>query len=190
LLGRWAYYTADAGAASRTETVADAMLDRAEAIREQVEGDGYRVALTTAEYTWGSAKIALAKGNLLWMADAIDPDPGYRRAARDQVHYVLGRSPTGYSYVTGAGERSPEHVHDRIDRSAGRTIPGQLVGGPNPDGDDSVMAAYVESEDPPPAKAYLDDREAFSVNEPAIDYAAALVFALANVVPPDGVSPS
>jgi endoglucanase len=51
------------------------------------------------------------------------------------------------------------------------------------------MEAYIEAEKPPPAKAYLDDEAAYSVNEPAIDYAAPLVFALANVVSPAGVSP-
>jgi len=189
LLGKWAYYTADAGSTSRTAEIADAILARAAAIRDRVETDGYRVALATDEYRWGSAKIALAKAIILWMGDAIDPNPGYRGAARDQLHYVLGRSPTGYAYVTGAGARSPENVHDRIDRSAGVTVPGQLVGGPNADGDDPVMATVLESESPPPATAYRDDREAYSVNEPAIDYAAPLVFALANVVSPAAVSP-
>jgi len=190
LLGRWAYYTADAGTADRVDAVADALCSRADAIRNRVEADGYRIALTPDEYYWGSAKRALAKATLLWMADAVDPDPGYRRAARDQVHYVLGRSPTGRAYVTGAGERPPENVHDRIDRSAGVTIPGQVVGGPNADGDDPVMEAYVEATDPPPATAYRDDREAYSVNEPAIDYAAPLVFALATLVPASAVSPA
>ena len=103
---------------------------------------------------------------------------------------IAGRPPTGRAYVTGAGERPPENVHDRIDRSAGVTIPGQVVGGPNADGDDPVMEAYVEATDPPPATAYRDDREAYSVNEPAIDYAAPLVFALATLVPASAVSPA
>ena len=189
LLGQWAYYTAEAGTAGRKSTVRNSILGRAEEIRDRIKDHGYRVALTAGEYDWGSAKTTLARAILLWMADAIEPDPGYRRAARDQLHYVLGRSPTGYAYVTGAGERAPENVHDRIDRSAGIVVPGQLVGGPNADGDDPVMEAYIEAEKPPPAKAYLDDEAAYSVNEPAIDYAAPLVFALANVVSPAGVSP-
>jgi endoglucanase len=190
LLGQWAYYTSAAGATSRKSTVEDAVLGRAETVQDQVESDGYRVALREGEYSWGSAKIALAKGNLLWMANEMDQDPAYVRAARDQLHYVLGRSPTGYAYVTGAGERTPENVHDRIDLSTGTLVPGQVVGGPNDDGDDPVMETYIEAENPPPAKAYLDDRKAYSVNEPAIDYAAPLVFALANVVSPAGVSPT
>ena len=189
-LGQWAYDTAEAGEADRKSTIEDAFRSRADEIREQVETGGYRVALTAEEYDWASAKVALAKGTLLWMADAIDSDPEYRRAARDQLHYVLGRSPTGYAYVTGASERSPENIHDRIDLSTGIEIPGQLVGGPNDEGDDPVMEEHIETEDPPPAKAYLDDKEAYSVNEPAIDYAAPLVFALANVVSADAVSPS
>ena len=190
LLGQWAYYAASAGATGRKSTVENAVLTRAETVQDQVETDGYRVALREGEYVWGSAKVALAKGNLLWVANEMDPDPGYARAARDQLHHVLGRSPTGYAYVTGAGERAPENVHDRIDLSTGTLVPGQVVGGPNDDGEDPVMEAYIEAENPPPAKAYLDDREAYSVNEPAIDYAAPLVFALANVVSSAGVSPT
>jgi len=188
-LGQWAYYTADAGEEGRKETLAEGFLTYAESLAEHVQGDGYRCALASEEYLWSSTKLALAKGNVCSLAAAIAEGESeredaaaarYREIARDQLHYALGRTPTGYSYVTGVGEEYPERPHDRLSEGTGTLVPGLLVGGANRYGQDEVMEAYIERESPPPAKCYLDRLEAYSVNEYAIDYVAPLVHALAE----------
>ena len=114
-------------------------------------------------------------------ANEIDPDRRFRAGAIDQIHYALGRAPTGTSYVTGAGERSPDDIHCRLTNSTGVNIPGHVVGGPNANAADPALSEYVDSREPAPAKCYLDASGSYASNEPAIDYAAPLVFAIAAV---------
>jgi len=187
LLGQWAYYTADAATDERRSAVADAITGAADDLVERVESEGYRVSLRSDEYVWASAKTAVAKGCLLLLANEVDPTEAYVEGALDQVHYVLGRTPTAYSYVTGSGEQSPQNPHSRTVESTGVNVPGNVVGGPNASGDDPVLSEYIASEDPAPAKAYVDRTGSYASNEPAIDYAAPLVFALAHFTPGDAV---
>ncbi|WP_436925980.1 glycoside hydrolase family 9 protein [Halosimplex amylolyticum] len=187
LLGHWAYYTADAGDDGRKSTIADRLVADADRLVDHVDSEGYRVALSTDQYYWGSAKIAVAIGNKLLLTNEVEADPAYVAAAKDQIHYVLGRTPTTYSYVTGSGETAPQNPHSRTVESTGVDVPGNLVGGPNAHEDDDVLAELIETEDPPPAKCYRDRAGSYAANEPAIDYAAPLVFALAQFTPASAV---
>lgn len=130
----------------------------------------YGVALRPSEYTWGSAKTALAIAEHCLLANLLEPDRVLVTAAADQLHWVLGRNPLGQSFVTGSGARSPRHPHHRLVASGGKMIPGMLVGGPNSRAEDGIAPAKRGP------RSYIDDQEAYSVNEPAIDYNAPLVF--------------
>jgi len=178
-LGQWAYRSAGAADPDRAAAIDDAFLAYADDLSEAVAADGHRVALETEDYHWASSKLAVAKADLLLLANEIDPDERYVEAALDQVHYVLGRTPTGYSYVTGQGTYPPVNPHDRLVVSTGVGIPGMIVSGANRNGDDATLAAFIEAESPPPAKAYVDATASYSANEWAIDYTAPLFLALA-----------
>jgi len=178
-LGQWAYRSAEAADPERAAVLDDAFLERADAIATAVEADGHRVALDTDDYHWASAKLALAKADVLLLANEIDPDECYVAAALDQVHYVLGRTPTGYSYVTGQGTYPPRNPHDRLVESTGVEIPGMVVSGANRNGDDDYLAGFIAETDAPPAKSYVDAVPSYSANEWAIDYTAPLFLALA-----------
>ncbi|WP_123536789.1 glycoside hydrolase family 9 protein [Halosimplex salinum] len=187
LLGHWAYYTAEAGDEDRQSTIAEQLVADADELVEHVGSEGYRVSLSTDQYYWASAKVAVAKGNKLLLANEIEPNEAYVEAALDQIHYVLGRTPTTYSYVTGSGETAPQNPHSRTVESTGINVPGNLVGGPNASADDPELAELIEDESPPPAKCYLDVTGSYASNEPAIDYAAPLVFALAAFTPASAI---
>ncbi len=180
LLGQWAYVHAPAADPERQERARRAILAGAEAIAERVRADGYSVALPTDEYYWASAKTAVANGNVLLMAHALEPNVAFVDAALDQVAYVFGRNATSYSYVTGLGHRSPASIHHRIATATGIVPPGLVVGGPNAHGGDPLLDALLETDPPPPAKAYLDLQGSWATNEYAIDYTAPLLFALAS----------
>ncbi len=97
-----------------------------------------------------------------------------RRALFD---YVLGRNPTGYSFVTGFGNKPPMHPHHRICGSYGIAdpIPGMLVGGPTalqPD----IRNCKIPYPSKIPAKSYLDNVCSPSTNEIAINWNAPLVY--------------
>jgi endoglucanase len=57
--------------------------------------------------------------------------------------------------------------------------PGLLVGGPNASPSDPVSLALGEC---PPMRMWVDDRLAYSCNEPTINCNAPLVFALAGTL--------
>lgn len=181
LFGQWAYQAASNADSSLQETVRETVLSRADEIAEKIEQDGYRVSLAPDEYVWGSVKRAVSKGNVLLLANKIDANQSYTEGALAQIHYALGRTPTGQSYVTGAGKHAPENPHCRQSASLDMTIPGQVVGGPNREGNDPVLSEHIAAVDPPPAKCYVDMRKSYASNEPAIDNAAPLIFAIAAV---------
>lgn len=180
LFGQWAYYAADDADSSHQRTVRERLLSRADTIAHEIAQDGYRVSLRPNEYVWGSVKQAVSKGNLLLLANEIESRQRYTDGALAQIHYALGRTPTGRSYVTGAGEYDPEHPHCRLTNSLDVTIPGHVVAGPNRHGDDPVLAQYLNDANPPPGKCYVDDSESYASNEPAIDYIAPLILAIAT----------
>ncbi len=187
LLGHWAYYTAEAADPGRRAAVGDRLVADADRLVERVRSEGYRVALSTDQYYWASAKLAVAQGVKLLLANEVEAREAYVDAALDQVHYVLGRTPTARSYVTGSGEAAPENPHSRTVESTGVNVPGNLVGGPNAEGGDPALDELIATEDPPPAKCYLDETASYASNEPAIDYAAPLVVALAQFTPASAV---
>ncbi|HEX5414159.1 MAG TPA: glycoside hydrolase family 9 protein [Chloroflexota bacterium] len=138
----------------------------------------YGVGLYQSDYHWASAKLALAIGEHLILANQLQPDPSFLDAAAAQLHWVLGRNPLGRSFVTGRGANAPEHPHHRLVAAGGKMIPGMLVGGPNNAGEDGICPAGRGP------RSYIDSQQAYSCNEPAIDYNAPLVFVagyLANV---------
>jgi len=188
LFGKWAYYTADAGSDEHTETIAEALTAAADDLVAHVGDQGYNVSLGLNDYFWGSNALAVGNGSLLLLADAVESNADYRAAARDQIHYVLGRTPTDRGYVTGSGERPPGNPHSRLVASTGINVPGNVVGGPNHNGGDPDLDAFLASEDPAPAKSYLDVQGSYASNEPALDYAAPLVPLLAAFTPADAVA--
>jgi len=93
--------------------------------------------------------------------------PAYRAACLDALNYLFGRNCYGRSFVTAVGFDPPRHPHDR--RSGGDPLahpwPGYLVGGPE-----------VKATD------WKDDEKDARTNEIAINWNAALIYALAAFV--------
>ncbi|QLH83678.1 glycoside hydrolase family 9 protein [Halosimplex pelagicum] len=179
-LGQWAYLTADAADDARADRLASAFLDYADDLVADIEAGGYRCALGTDDYHWASTKLALSKGGMLLLANAIEPDERYVAGALDQLHYAFGRTPTGYSYVTGQGTHPPRNPHDRLVEGTETDIPGMVVSGANRNGDDERLAEFIERTDAPPAKCYVDATESYSANEWAIDYTAPIFLLLGH----------
>jgi endoglucanase len=115
---------------------------------------------------WGCNGSVAAQTYLLHVADRLQPDPRHRAAALDALSFLFGRNFNGRSYVTGLGANPPQHPHDRRGEPA---WPGYLVGGGWPDG-----------------RSWLDVRENARLNEIAINWNAALIYALAAFVQPPG----
>lgn len=177
--GQWAYLTNKHADEMFKNKVKEAFLSYADATVKQIAADGYACSLRNDEYTWASSRIAIAKGNMLVLAYQIEPKIEYLYGAMDQVHYILGRNTNGISYLTGAGTKTPQNVHNRIYESTGIKVPGQLVGGPNNwPGGDPIQVKAISTSKMPPAKVYFDVSGSYSTNEYAIDYTAPVTYIL------------
>jgi endoglucanase len=153
-------------------TVADGLVATAQSY-------GYGRALGAGTYYWGSNGLVARTAMTLQAAFRITSDSKYLDAATQQVDYLLGRNPFGRSMVTGLGYAPPAFPHhrpsngDRVDEP----WPGLLVGGPNQD--DPMAPKDVPV---PPGKSWFDQSEDYYTNEIAINWNAALVYAVAGFV--------
>lgn len=125
------------------------------------------------DYIWGSNAVALNQSIALINAYMITDTATYLRAALSNLDYVLGRNATGYCFVTGAGSKSPLHIHHRPSQADGiaAPVPGLLAGGPNPGMQDKVHYPLTD-----PETAYIDNEKAYACNEIAINWNAPLVY--------------
>lgn len=134
-------------------------------IAGKAEEHGYGRALP--RYYWGCNGSVARQAVPLETAYRLTHDGRYRTATLDALNYLFGRNVDGRSYVTGLGEKPPLLPHDR--RSGGDDVdhpwPGYLVGGPHPK-----------------ANSWKDLESDYSLNEIAINWNGALIYALAAVV--------
>ena len=137
---------------------------------------GANVSDSPPDFHWGSNEVPGWTALLYWHAFEATGDDRFRLAIMDEVDYLLGRNATGHSYVTGWGERAPQHPHHYMESDGvDAPIPGFVVGGPNP-GQQDGCPGYPSSL---AAKSYLDAYCSYATNEVAVNWQAALVSALA-----------
>jgi len=146
----------------------DNLLSVADQIVQTASQDGYNRPLGS-RYFWGDNGAVARQTIILMAADRLaSGKPGYRAACLDALNHLLGRNCYGRSFVTGIGFRPPVHPHDRRDTGSylDHPWPGYLVGGPHPQATD-----------------WHDEQGDFKTNEIAINWNAALVYALAACLP-------
>jgi endoglucanase len=180
-MGLWTYVLAGGGGAPAA-AIREASMAAADSIVARTTASGYRHGLEETDFVWGSNGVAANYGLQLLVANALKPDPRYREAAADQLHYLLGRNTFSVSWVTQVGANPVRHPHHRpsgADQNA-EPWPGLLSGGPNRRKQDPAMQKMP---DLPPAKMFVDDQESYASNETAINWNAPLVFLLAAQLP-------
>lgn len=153
-------------------------LAAAHAVVERSRANPYRISMKSRDYVWGSNGVAAGYGMYLLIANVFSPDLSFTNAARDNLHYLLGRNTFSLSWVTQVGENPFQHPHHRPSAATGKAWPGLLSGGPNAGRQDAVLATLPK--DLPPAKVYADLLASYASNEICINWQAALVFLLAG----------
>ena len=136
-------------------------------------------------YVWGSNSFAADNSIVLAYAavfsDGSDADR-YTDGALAGMDYLLGRNAMDCSYVTGYGTHTTENPHHRwwsnqIDEAFPKAPCGVLSGGPNSGMQDPwVRGMGWKKGAIPPQKCYLDNIEAWSVNECTINWNGALAW--------------
>jgi len=133
-------------------------------------------------YPWGSNAFIAVNSIVMALAYDFTKKPEYRDAVAEGFNYILGMNPMGQSYVTGYGEKPLQNPHHRFWAKQARADfpsapPGVLAGGPNSELQDPyVQAAGLKKKGCAPQKCYLDNVEAWSVNEITINWNAPLAW--------------
>jgi len=181
-MGLWTYALSDRKDANQEvqKDIRATSVAAANKIAQRTGNNPYHVSLATKDYVWGSNGVAASYGVQLLVANRFAPDRRLADAARDDLHYLLGRNTFSLSWVTQVGENPYRHPHHRpsgADNQA-EPWPGMLSGGPNAGRQDAVLRALPANL--PPAKVYADQQASYASNEIAINWQAALVFLLAG----------
>ena len=142
------------------------------------QANGYSNTMTAADYAWGSNSEAGNQSLLLLVAHRFQPDATLTNTALNNLHYLLGRNCFGVSWVTQVGVRPFGHPHHRPSVADGIAAPwpGLLSGGPNSRPADAVARTLPSM---PPMRMWIDNDQAYSMNEIAINWNAPLVFLMA-----------
>ena len=167
--------------AATVTKVQGAITAAADTLVSTAQSHGYGRALGAGSYYWGSNGLVARTVVNLQAAYRISGDAKYLDAATQQVDYLLGRNPFGRSFVTGLGYAPPVFPHHRPSTadSVDEPWPGLLVGGPNKDANDPMSNSNSSL---PPGKAWFDLVSDYYVNEIAINWNGAIVYAVAGFV--------
>jgi hypothetical protein len=138
----------------------DALRSSAESATTLSEQHAYGRAIPG--YAWGSnGSVARAVMNLM-LAYRFFGDLRYLDASVRQIDHLFGRNVYARSQVTQVGDKPPLNPHHRPSIASGHTFPGLLVGGAQPN-----------------ARSWVDSSDNYTTNEVAINWNAALIYALA-----------
>tara|TARA_R110000868_G_scaffold294140_2_gene554745 strand:- start:822 stop:2564 length:1743 start_codon:yes stop_codon:yes gene_type:complete len=133
--------------------------------------------LDNTHFFWGSNGHAGNIGMAILQAYQITGDEKYYDAALHVADYLLGVNPTGYSYITGFGDKQVMNIHHRPSEAdeIEAPVPGMVSGGPNPRNlnQDCGEEMYPSKL---PALAFLDDWCSYSTNEITINWNAPVVY--------------
>ncbi|MCC8111648.1 MAG: glycoside hydrolase family 9 protein, partial [Ruminococcus sp.] len=165
-------------------TAADIHLDR-----EASQGYGQPITQSTLSYAdsdtgyvWGSNSFVADNAIIMAYAYDLTNEQKYLDGVISAVNYLLGNNPMDISYVTGYGTHAVANPHHRywasqISEEFPSAPAGVLVGGPNSGMQDPWVqgSGWVKGEIAP-AKCYMDNIEAWSVNECTINWNAPLAW--------------
>lgn len=149
--------------------------EKADAMISTVSAHAYQTVMgsSAGDFVWGSNAVAANQSILLIRVYQFTGDKKYLDYGLTNLDYILGRNATGYSYVTGHGDKTPMYIHHRTSEADGVTepVPGLLAGGPNPGMEDKCTYPSAI-----PDEAYIDDVCSYASNEVAINWNAPLVY--------------
>lgn len=147
------------------------LLKRADSLLQKTDQNPYRLA--NDRFIWGSNKMAAEEGITLAYAYQLTRNPRYLNAARDQIHFILGRNPFNQTFVSGVGTNPVKNVNHLFARAKNIYIPGLLVGGPNGGAQDGIAPKNQG------VLSYFDSAKSYATNEYAIDYNASFITLIA-----------
>ncbi|MFY1701718.1 glycoside hydrolase family 9 protein [Micromonospora sp. WMMA1923] len=149
---------------------------------QKAERFGQTYTPTTGRYDWGSNASMLNNQVVLATAYDLTGADRYADAVFEGLDYLLGRNALGQSYITGYGVNDAKNQHSRwYAKSFDARLPnppvGSVAGGPNSSLQDPLSASWLQG--CAPQLCYVDNLEAWSVNEITINWNSALTWVAA-----------
>ncbi|MDA3824238.1 MAG: glycoside hydrolase family 9 protein [Bacteroidales bacterium] len=158
------------------------LLNLADSLQERAVQNAYDIPVK--RFVWGSNSDITNNAIIQIFAHHVSGDEKYLNAAVMMTDYIFGKNATGYSYVSGSGEKYSSNFHHRLLMADDNeeTFPGFIAGGPNfqmQDAGNLMNNSNVSYPDTIHAKAYIDHDGSYASNEICINWNASLVFVLA-----------
>ncbi len=148
------------------------MIKDADEMSLGVSENAYQAVMgkSVKDFVWGSNSVAANEGILLIQVYRLTGEKKYLDLALGNLDYIMGRNATGYSFVTGFGQKTPMHIHHRQSEADGieDPVPGLLAGGPNPGQQDGCKTYPSKI----PDESYTDSVCSYASNEIAINWNA------------------
>lgn len=157
---------------TRVEEIQTAVKNAGSQMADSAEEHAYGRSMREVYY-WGINGVVARTAMGLYETYRLTEETRYLDALAFQVDHLLGRNFYGRSFLTGVGFDPPQSPHHRpsIADGVNPPWPGLLVGGPSQGG---------ESE---PATRWMDDSNDYESNEVAINWNAAMIYAVAALLP-------
>ena len=140
--------------------------------------------LVWTSFDWGVIRYNLGTAVSIFLMYELTKDERYLKVALDNMYYALGANPWDISLLMGAGDKNPQHPHNRAANPDGynaggapyqyRCPKGALMGGRDPN------------------RTLIEDWEQYTSTETCIDFSAQFLFpaqSLAETLPPDNDGP-
>ena len=132
------------------------------------------------KFVWGSNSDILNAAIIFANAFMETGEPKYLNWAVETTDYVLGKNATGYSFLTGFGDKKVMHIHHRPSGAddVEDPVPGFVAGGPNAGMNDrNDLGEGVSYPDQThPAKVYIDAQGSYASNEICLNWNAPMVY--------------
>lgn len=146
---------------------------------QSAEPFGQTYSPANGKFDWGSNSSVLNNALVLAAAFDLSGVPKYRSGALEAMDYIFGRNALNQSYVTGYGTRFSHRQHSRwyanaLDSAYPPPPNGALAGGANSSIQDPVAQRLFGASGCAAQSCYVDDIGAWSLNEVAINWNAAL----------------
>ena len=157
-----------------TAKIKTSIQQQGELILNRVKQSPFNIA--NDRFIEGSNQITIEEGITLVRAYQLTANEDYLAAAIDQLHYILGRNSFNQTFVTGIGQNYVENINHILAIVKKVKLPGLLVGGPNSNAQDGVVAKNLGQ------LSYIDDERSYTSNQYKIDYNASLISLLTNLI--------
>ena len=140
--------------------------------------------LVWTSFDWGVIRYNLGTANAVFLMYELTGDERYLRVALDNMYYALGANPWDISFLLGAGDKNPQHPHNRAANPDGYNAGGMPYEYKCPKG--ALMGGRA------PNLTLIEDWEKYTSTETCVDFSAQFLFpaqSLANTLPPDNEGP-